>query len=169
MSRWYSLIFVVILISSNCAFGQQVPFTSAGIASLRGKDICDLQGQFPEQLGVYLDRRKEHAVQYRERDGVVALFLLAKPSSANCGIIEAVLDLTPVIKVGETPEFKCYTDHEGGATPGKWGHVVGLADNQRGTKRFVKPRVAWRVNVKEKRFDKIDDKATECDTRGYED
>ena len=131
-------MFGVILISCSYASGQQVPFTSAGIASLRGKDICELQGQFPKQLGVYLDHRKEHAVQYRERDGVIALFLLAKPSSTNCGIVDAVLDLTPLIKVGETPEFKCYADHEGGTTAGKWGHVVGLADNQRGTKRVVK-------------------------------
>jgi hypothetical protein len=170
MSRWCSLLmFGVALISFCHAGARQVPFTPAGISSISGKNICELQGEFPRQLGVYLDQRKEHAVQYRERDGVIAIFLLSKPSSANCGVVDAVLDLTPLIKAGESPEFKCYTGHEGGTTWGKWGHIVGLANNHRGTKRFVKARLAWRVNIANKRFETIDDKAVRCDTSGYED
>jgi hypothetical protein len=169
MFRWYSMMFGIVSIAVSCANGQQVPFTSAGIASLRGKDVCKLQGEFPKRLGVYLDHRKEHAIQYREADGVTAIFLLRKPLSDDCGIVDAVLDLTPLIKVGESPEFKCYTGNEGGTTWGKWGHVVGLANNHGGTKRRVKARLAWRVNIGEKRFEEIDDKTVECDTSGYED
>ena len=157
-------MFSLVTISLNLASGQQVPFTSIGIASMRGKDICDLQGQFPQHLGVYLDRRKDYAVEYKKRDGVIALFLLGKFRD-GCGIVHAVLDLTPFIRTGETLEFKCYTDHEGGTTWGKWGHVVGLAGDEEG--RFLKARLAWRVNIKEKRFEKIENKVVTCDTSGY--
>jgi hypothetical protein len=151
------LVCAVLVFSSLfpiCALGQTIsgiPFTPDGIRSIRGKDVCEFQGQFPSHLGVYLDRQKEHAVQYRERDGVIAVFLLSKPTLL-CGVVDETLDLTPLIRKGETVEFKCYTNREGGTTWGKWGHVVGLANNERGLKRFVKARLAWRVNVEEKRF-----------------
>jgi hypothetical protein len=32
-----------------------IPFTPAGIRAIIGKNVCDFQGEFPEQLGVYLD------------------------------------------------------------------------------------------------------------------
>lgn len=146
-----------------------IPFTPAGIGSLKGKDVCDLKGDFDSKLGVYLDGRKDHAVQYRERDGVTVLFLLGKPLSGNCGIVEAALELTPLLKTRETVEFKCHTDTEGGATWEKWGHIIGLADNQRGRKRFVNARLAWKVNVPQQRFDPIRTKTVRCDTTGYED
>jgi hypothetical protein len=146
----------------------QVPFTPAGISSLKGKDVCSLQGEFPEQLGVFLDGRKDHAVQYQQRDGVIAVFLLSKPTE-RCGVVDAVLDLTSVIKAGESPEFKCYTSHEGGTSWRKWGHVIGLANNDQGKKRFEKARLAWRVNVKEKRFDQMKTESVRCDTSGYAD
>lgn len=117
---------------------------------------------------MYLDFAKEHAVQYRERDGIIAIFLLSKPT-LHCGIVEAGLDLTPVIRKGETVEFKCYTNHEGGTTWGKWGHIVGLANNHAGQKRFVKARLGWRVNIINKRFDPIMGEAVRCDTSGYAD
>ena len=150
------------------ASGGEVPFTPAGIASLKGKDVCNLEGEFPEQSGVYLDLRKEHAVQYRERDGVIAVFLLSSPT-LRCGVVDASLDLTSLIRKGETVEFKCYTNREGGTVWGKWGHIVGLADNQRGLKRFVTAHLAWRVNIKEKRFEQLKDKVVHCDTSGYAD
>lgn len=131
-------------------------------------DICNLEGEFPKQLGVYLDRSKEYAVQYRERDSIIAVFLLSRPT-LRCGVVDAVLDLTPLIETDETLEFKCYTGKEGGTTWGKWGHVVGLANNQHGKKRFVRARLAWRVNVKEKRFEEIKGEKVECDTAGYTD
>ena len=167
MSRSSLLIAVSVLVSFSYATAGDVPFTPAGIASLRGKDICELQGKFYSKMGVYLDRQKDHVVEALERDGMTVVFLLEKPLSDNCGIVDAVLDLTPLIKSGENPEFKCYTDTEGGTTWTKWGHVIGLADNQRGTKRFVKARLAWRVNVAEKRFEAIHDKPVRCDTTGY--
>lgn len=147
---------------------QSVPFTPAGISLLKGKNICNLEGEFPEQLGVYLDHRKEHAVQYRERDGITAVFLLSRPT-LHCGVVDAALDLTPLIRKGEALEFKCYTDREGGTTWGKWGHVVGLADNQGGRKRFVTARLAWRVNITEKRFEEMKGETVRCDTGGYTD
>jgi hypothetical protein len=148
----------------------QVIFLSpAGIASLKGKDICEVKGDFYAKVGVYLDGKKEHVVTYLSRDGMTVLFLLGKPLSDNCGIVEDALDLTLFIKGEETPEFKCYTVAEGGATWTKWGHVIGLADNQRGTKRLVKARLAWRVSIAEKRFEAIHDKPVRCDTTGYAD
>jgi hypothetical protein len=142
-----------------------VPFTSGGIASLPGHDICSLQGEFPKQFGLYLDDKKEHSVEYRERDGVIALFLLGKSlPPKDCGTVDAVLDLTPLIKKGEDPLFKCHLNSEGRT---RWGRVVGLGDNQRGHKRFLTPRLAWRVNIKEKRFDEIKEEPTSCDASGY--
>jgi hypothetical protein len=146
-----------------------IPFTHAGIASIEGKDICQFKGDFPSKVGVYLDGRKDHVVKYLERDGMMVLFLLGKSLSENCGIVEATLDLTPLMKKGETAEFKCYTDTEGGITWNKWGHVVGLADNQGGRRRFVSARMAWRVNIPEKRFELIRKKTVQCDTSGYTD
>jgi hypothetical protein len=154
-----------------CAAGQTtggVPFTTDGIRSIRGEDVCEFQGSFPDRMGVYLDNRNEHAVQYRARNGVSAVFLLSKLTPA-CGVVDAALDLTSLIRKGETVEFKCYTDHEGGTTLGKWGYVIGLADNQGGLKRFAKARLTWRVNIKEKRFEKITDQSVTCDTSGYTD
>jgi hypothetical protein len=153
------------------AFGQTtkaIPFTAEGVQSIAGEDVCAFQGEFPTQFGVDLDRSKEHAVQYRERNGIIAVFLLSRPVS-RCGIVDAVLDLTSVIRKGETVEFKCYTAHEGGTTLGKWGHVIGLADNENGLKRFVRARLAWSVDVKEKRFEELKGHSVTCDTTGYSD
>jgi hypothetical protein len=169
MSRSSLLIAVSVLVFFAYATAGDVPFTPAGIASLKGKNICELQGKFYSKVGVYLDGRKEHAVQYLERDGMIVVFLLGKPLSDNCGIVDAVLDLTPLIESGENAEFKCEADGEGGATWKKWGHVIGLANNQRGRKRFVRARLAWRVNIVEKKFEPIRNKPVRCDTTGYED
>src|SRR5664280_570419 len=168
MFRWILLILSFVLIPFSYASGGEVPFTHEGIASLIGKNICELQGEFYEREGVYLNYRKQYALDCRERDGVYAVFLLSKPSP-NCGLVEAFLDLTPLVKTGESMEFKCYTSHEGGTTWGKWGHVIGLADNQHGRKRFVRARMAWRVNVNKKRFEEIKGEKVECDTSGYTD
>ena len=51
----------------------------------------------------------------------------------------------------------------------KWGHIIGLADNQRGRKRFVNARLAWKVNVPQQGLDPIRTKTVRCDTTGYED
>ena len=116
---------------------QDIPFTSAGIASLPGRDICNLQGEFPKQFGVYLDNKKEHSVEYRERDGVIALFLLEQSLPPKyCGIVAATLDLTSLRKDEEVPLFKCHVNNEGRT---RWGHVVGLGDNQHGHRRFLSP------------------------------
>jgi hypothetical protein len=154
-----------------CTFGQTtkaIPFTADGIRSIVGEDVCAFQGEFPIQFGVDLDRRKEHAVQYRERNGIVVVLLLRRPVP-RCGMVDAALDLTSVIRKGETVEFKCYTAYEGGTTLGKWGHVIGLADNRNGLKRFVRARLAWRVDVKEKRFEELEGQSVTCDTTGYSD
>lgn len=164
-------LFVVSILAallSISALGQtpkRIPFTAKRIRSIVGQNVCDFQGEFPEQFGVYLDGRKENAVHYQERDGTTAVFLLSRPT-ARCGVVDAALDLTPLIQKGETVEFKCYTAHEGGTTWGKWGHVIGLANNHDGLERLVHARLAWRVNVKEKRFEKLHDPVT-CDTSGY--
>jgi hypothetical protein len=168
----YTLFCAVSVLGALFPFGASgqttsgIPFTPDGIRSIRGKDLCEFQGTFPDRLGVDLDRRKEHAVQYLERDGVIAVFLLSKPTP-SCGIVDAALDLTPVIRQNETVQFKCYTDHEGGSTWGKWGHVIGLADNHSGLKRFVRARLAWRVNIQQKRFEQLTDQSVTCDTSGY--
>ena len=126
---------------------------------------------------MYLDLAKRHLVDYMERDGVVGVFLLSKPTlvfrsnkpTLTCGTVDASLDLTHLIRKNETLAFKCYTAHEGGTTWGKWGHVIGLADNENGAKRFVKARLAWRVDVKVKHFDEIRSQSVTCDTSGYTD
>ena len=169
VSRSVFVLATLACLSFPYANAGDIPFTPAGIASLKRKDICELRGDFYSKVGVYLDGRKDRAVKYLERDGMIVLFLLGKPLSENCGIVEATLDLTPLVKKGESPEFKCYTDTEGGTTWAKWGHVIGLANNQRGRNRFVAPRLAWRVNVQERTFETIRSKSVRCDTSGYED
>jgi len=112
-----------------------------------------------------LDDNKEYAIQYRERDGIIGLFLLENSAPPQyCGIVDAALDLTPLRKKGEDPLFKCHVNSEGRT---RWGRVVGLGDNQRGRKRFLVPRLAWRVNTKEKRFDLIKGEPVTCDASGY--
>ena len=144
---------------------QKVPFSSAGISSVVGHDVCSLEGEFPQQFGLYLDDKKEYAVQYMERGGVIAVFLLENsPPPRYCGIVDAALDLTPLRKKGEDPLFKCHVNSEGRT---RWGRVVGLGDNQRGHKRFLVPRLAWRVNTKEKRFDEVKNEPVSCDASGY--
>jgi hypothetical protein len=167
--RYNGLLALVVGLSSVCTVmgqtGGDIPFSSAGIGLLPGQDICQLQGEFPKQFGLYLDDKKEHSVEYRERDGVIALFLLEESLPPKyCGIVDAAVDLTPLIRKGEDPLFKCHVNSEGRT---RWGHVVGLGDNQRGHKRFVVPRLAWRVNTKEKRFDEIKGEAVTCDASGY--
>jgi hypothetical protein len=165
------LVSILGVLLSIFALGQttrRIPFTAKGIRSIVEKNVCDFQGEFPEQDGVYLDGRKENAVHYQQRDGIVAVFLLSRPTG-RCGVVDAALDLTPLVRKGETVEFKCYTAHEGGTTWGKWGHVIGLADNENGLKRFVRARLAWRVDVKEKRFEELKGQPVTCDTNGYAD
>lgn len=146
----------------------RIPFTPAGIRSITGKNVCDFQGEFPEQFGVYLDGKKNILVHYQQRDRVVAVFILSRPTG-RCGVVNAALDLTPLIQKGESVELKCYTAHEGGTTWEKWGHVIGLADNDNGLKRFVKARLAWRVDTKEKQFEALEEQSVTCDTTGYTD
>lgn len=168
MSRWLLSLIGILLISTASARGGDIPYTSAGLAALKGKDICDLKGTFYVGVGVYLDQQKQYALRYLVRNGVDAVFLLSKPTT-TCGLVDAVMDLTPIIKTGESLEFKCYTDNEGGTTWGKWGQIIGLANNDQGSKRIVKARLSWRVNIKERRFEEIKDKEVECDTAGYTD
>jgi hypothetical protein len=149
------------------ADGNSVPFTSNSLSSLQGRDICTLEGEFSSEFGVFLDGRKEYSVEYRERDGVVAVFLLSHPAD-NCGRVEAVLDVTKLIKKEEFIEFQCYTKNEGGTGWKKWGHIIGLVNNDNGKKRFARARLAWRVDIQNKRFEKISEK-TDCDTIGYAD
>lgn len=178
------LILFLSIALSICVSGQttpRIPFTPDGIRSILGKDVCDFQGaERPEEwhtYGVYLNRAKRYVVDYKERDGVAAVFLLSRPNlifrpskaTLTCGVVEASLDLTHVIRKSETLAFKCYTSHEGGTTWGKWGHVIGLADNENGAKRFVKARLGWRVDVKEKRFEELKGQPITCDTSGYTD
>ncbi|MEQ1741458.1 MAG: hypothetical protein ABL869_03015 [Candidatus Nitrotoga sp.] len=163
-------IFICVgLLIPICSYADEhtTPFTSEGLNTLKGKDICSIEGEFSGELGVYLDGHKDYSVVYRERDGVIAAFLLSHPTN-NCGKVEAVLNVTKTIKKEEFIEFQCYTKHEGGTGWEKWGHVIGLVNNDKGNKRFVTARVAWRVNVEKKRFEKIS-KKTECDTIGYAD
>jgi hypothetical protein len=154
-----------VCVTSGQTTSQGVPFTSAGIASLPDRDICSLQGEFPKQFGLYLYDKGQHAIQYRERDGVIALFLLENSVPPRyCGTVDAILDLTNLRKGEEIPLFKCHVNSEGRT---RWGRVVGLGDNQRGHKRFLVPRLAWRVNIKEKRFDEIKGEPVTCDASGY--
>jgi hypothetical protein len=159
---------------SACAFGQtnhKIPFTTAGIRSIVGRNICDFEEhQSLAGVGVDLDLKNEYAVEDLGSDDgdVVGVFLVRKPT-LRCGIVDASLDLTHVIRKGEHDEFKCYTAHEGGTTWPKWGHIIGLADNDDGLKRFAKARLAWRVNVKEKRFEELKGESVTCDTTGYDD
>jgi len=160
-----------VLLSICVARGQTtsgIPFTPEGIRSITGKDVCDFSGQFPEQFGVYLDGRKDNAVHYQQRDGLIAVFLLSKPTG-RCGLVDAVLDLTPLVRKGENVEFKCYTAREGGTAPSKWGHVIGLADNKNGLRRFVRARLSWRVNTQERQFQELKGQSVTCDTSGYAD
>jgi hypothetical protein len=164
--RIFPIVALLLPISVLGQAPKTIPFDPDGIRSIVGKNVCDFQGEFPEQSGVYLDGKKENAVHYQQRDGIIAVFLLSNPSG-RCGMVDAALDLTPLIRKGETLEFKCYTAEEGGTTWEKWGHLIALADNQRGRKRFVKPRLTWRVDIKGRQFEKVTDKGVTCDTSGY--
>ena len=80
MPRSSLLTTVLVLISFAYANAGDVPFTPAGIASLKGRNICELQGTFYSKVGVYLDGRKEHAVKYLERDGMIVVFIVRDTS-----------------------------------------------------------------------------------------
>jgi hypothetical protein len=165
------LFSILLGIIPVCTMGQttnRVPFTAEGIESIPGRNICDFEGKYFEGSDVYLDRGKNYSVDERQRNRIDAVFLLSKPTE-HCGIVESSLDLTHLIRNGESVEFKCYTAHEGGTTWPKWGHIIGLADNHNGLKRFVKARLAWRVNIKEKRFEELKGTSVTCDTSGYDD
>ena len=157
------------------AIGQitahKIPFTVAGIHLIVGRDICDFEGQqFLAGVGVDLDLKKEYAVVNLVSDdgNVVGIFLLRKPT-LRCGIVDASLDVSHVIRKGEGVELKCYTAHEGGTTWPKWGHIIGLADGRNGTVRIAKPRLAWRVDVVKKRFEELKKQSVTCDMTGYAD
>ncbi len=93
-----ALVFLLLLLFLHAAAGQiakSIPFTPEGIRSITGKNLCDFSGDFSERFGVYLDGRKDNSVDYRERDGVSAVFLLSVPTD-RCGVVDAVLDLTPL-------------------------------------------------------------------------
>ena len=184
--NYFGLIPLCLLLSLSGPFmlaasGQtapRIPFTRAGIHSIVGNNLCDFQGEgWQDTYGVYLDHAKRHSVDYRERDGVVGVFLLSRPtlvfrsgkSTLTCGVVDASLDLTHVIRKDEMIAFKCYTAHEGGTTWGKWGHIVGLADNDNGQKRFVKARLAWRVDIHGRRFQELKGQSVTCDTSGFGD
>jgi hypothetical protein len=95
----FSLIFTAMGQTSG-----DIPFSSAGIGSLPGKDICHLQGEFPKQFGLYLDDKKERSVEYRERDGVICPVSIGNViATKTCGIVDAALDLTRLIRKGEDP------------------------------------------------------------------
>jgi hypothetical protein len=161
-----ALVFLLLLHAAAGQIAKSIPFTPDGIRSITGKNLCDFSGEFPERFGVYLDGRKDNSVDYRERDGVSAVFLLSVPTD-RCGVVDAILDLTLLVRKGESVEFKCYTSREGGTTWAKWGHVIGLADNENGRKQFVKPRLAWRVDIAKKRFEELQGQSVTCDTDGY--
>lgn len=174
------LLSTIFLLSANRAFGQSdgtIPFTPASIRSIVGRNICDFHGEFRYTGGVYLDFAKTYSVDYRERDGIAGVFLLNRPTlvfrsgkpTLSCGLVDAALDLTRLIRKSEDVEFKCYTAHFGGTTWGKWGYVVGLADNDNGLKRFVRARRAWKVDVLERRFEELKGQPVTCDTTGYDD
>lgn len=182
-ARLFSVLMLGALLCTG-AFAQtthKIPFTTLGIRSIVGRDVCDFQGtEKPEEWqldGVYLDRAKRYSVDYKERDGIAAVFLLSKPylvfrtgkATLACGVVDASLDLTHVIQKDDTPSFKCYTAHEGGTTWGKWGHIVGLADNDNGLKRVAKARLSWRVDVLKKRFEELKEQSVTCDMTGYAD
>ena len=171
MTRWSLMTLGMALLSFASAKTGEVPFTSAGIPSIQGRNICQFQGKFYEGVGVFLDGKKEYSVQYLVRDGVEAVFLLGRPLTehGNCGTVISFFDVTPLIEEDESVEFKCYTnDGEGGTTWKRWGHIIAIANNHRGKLRYVTARLAWRLNLKEKRFEEIHDKTVRCDTAGYE-
>jgi hypothetical protein len=171
----YFLLSIFGALLCRCAMGQtttrKIPFSSVGIRSIVGKDICDFEGQrFLAGTGVDLDLKKEYAVVNLVSDdgNVVGIFLLRKPT-LRCGIVDASLDVSHVIRKGELVELKCYTAHEGGTTWPKWGHIIGLANGQNGTKRVAKARLAWRVDVVRKRFEELKNQSVTCDMTGYDD
>lgn len=136
-SRFFSVSMLDALICTG-TFAQtthKIPFTPAGIRSIIGKNVCQFSGwRFFEGDGVYLDFNKTHSVDYKVHEGVGAVFLLSKPTD-HCGIVDAVLDVTRLTRKGEGVEFKCYTAHEGGTTWPKWGHIIGLANNDNGIRQ----------------------------------
>lgn len=174
-TRYSVRLFFVSMLSAflcACAFGQTthtIPFTAAGIRSIVGKNVCQFSGwRSFEGDGVYLDFNKLHSVDWAVHDGVSAVFILSKPTD-HCGIVDAALDVTHLTRKGESVEFKCYTGHEGGTTWGKWGYVIGLANNENGTRRIARARLAWKVDVLEKRFEELKGQSVTCDMTGYAD
>lgn len=172
--RLFSVSMLGVLFCT-CSLGQttahKIPFISAGIRSIVGRNICDFEGQQTMAgVGVDLDLKKDYAVEDLVSDdsAVWGVFLIRKPT-LRCGIVDASLDVSFLIRKGEEVAFKCYTAHEGGTTWPKWGHIIGLADNQNGTKRVAKARLAWRVDVKEKRFEELKGRSVTCDMTGYDD
>lgn len=162
--NWFLLIlFTYCSFALPCKAGQ-IEFSQAGIAEIRGKSICEFAGDFSKRLGVLVDGEERYSVEYRERDELIAIFLLSDSRPPDyCGSVLDSKVITPKHK-GDTVLFKCRLKNH--ANPG-WGHIVGLGDNHLGQLRYVTASDAWKVDIKSGSFEKINGNSVVCDASGY--
>lgn len=160
---WFVFIPFFSFSISSIASGQ-IEFSKDGIQKIKGESICEFTGEFYKRLGVFTDSSKKYSVEYREREGITALFLLVDSHPPDyCGqVINS--QIVPITHRGDTVLFKCRI--KGQPDPG-WGNIVGLGDNHLGRLRFVTVSTAWQVDIERGSFQKVEGKIVICDASGY--
>jgi hypothetical protein len=155
-SFFVSLLLILWVV--GVASSGDVSLSESGLASLQGKARCLQKRDFAFQI----DEKRGSALVQVDSDAVLLLANAHPPE--YCGRVEAILDLTRLARQGEIAYFKSRIESKGHT---RWGRVIGLGNNHQGKKRFITARLAWRVNIKERRFADIEGQRVTCDTTGF--
>lgn len=160
---------LVLLLAVTLHFNSAV----AGVAT-RGESNCRVrdEAKLTNEYGLYVTASQDqlllHNISRRSDAGKYLadqLLLVSAPDQQHCGFIEDAIDLLPGRIDGESIEFKCHTG-QSDSVNFQWGVVVGLASNNSGKTRRVRPRAAWRIDLKKLRFERLDGSKVTCDTTG---
>jgi hypothetical protein len=110
--------------------------------------------------------KPEHAIEYRKiHDNKYLLIINDIKEIGGCGTIISQFRL-PKIKADESVEFNCKIKKQQHNTDNN-NIIVGIARNNFGKKRFVKPSLAWRLDLDKMTFVNVKTSNIICDTRGY--
>lgn len=143
-----------------------LPFASSAAAPSEGKLLSESSCDVREGPGTGMFHRplndpSLHALEYRKL-GRRQVVLLLSHDHDGCGEIVAALWL-PRHRRGESIEFECGRK---GAALDPAAHVIGLANNDKGRRKFAAARMAWKVDLDQNSFSRITGRVV-CDTSGY--
>ncbi len=148
------------------AYFLSVSNAKAENVSYVGYSTCRLNPSFnPGMFRLPIENIKPgYAIEYRRINKQKCLLIIdGVKVIGGCGRIIKQFRL-PKIRSGESVQFNCITKehHQDNNI------IIGIALNKNGRVRFVKPRLAWSLNIDKIDFDKISSTNVICDTIGYE-